>query len=66
MRRLDPDAYYVPSDEAMRVVGTTGHLANLRCQGRGPAYVKHGARILYRGSDVNAYLDACRVVPATA
>lgn len=33
-------------------------LANMRHQGRGPRYVKAGARVLYRRSDVEAWLDA--------
>ena len=32
-------------------------LANMRSQGRGPRYVRSGARALYRLSDLDAFLD---------
>lgn len=33
-------------------------LAQLRYRGTGPRFIKRGRRILYRWSDVSAYLDA--------
>jgi len=36
-------------------------LNNWRHQGRGPSYIKIGKKILYRRSDVDAWLDAHRV-----
>ena len=38
-----------------------GSLANLRCQGRGPAYFKDGRTILYRRTDIDDYIKAGRV-----
>ena len=38
-----------------------GTLAQWRCHGTGPCYVRFGHRVLYRGADLNAWLDA-RVV----
>jgi hypothetical protein len=35
--------------------------ARLRCRGDGPAYLRVGNRILYRESDVSAWLDGHRV-----
>ena len=32
-----------------------GHLANLRCHGEGPAYVKIGSSVRYRLADIEAY-----------
>jgi predicted DNA-binding transcriptional regulator AlpA len=33
-------------------------LANMRWQGRGPAYLKAGGRVVYRRSDVENWLDS--------
>lgn len=33
-------------------------LAQMRYRGTGPKFIKVGSRVLYRWSDVNAYLDA--------
>ena len=33
----------------------------MRHEGRGPRYIKVGRRVLYRGSDLNDYLDSCVV-----
>jgi hypothetical protein len=41
------------------VLGTTeAGLAQMRYRGTGPRFVKRGRRVLYRWSDVRAYLDA--------
>lgn len=66
MNRLDDQKYYTPADEAMRVAGTPGSLAQMRFKGVGPAYVKLGRRVLYKGSDVNRWLDEHRIEPAAA
>ncbi|MDM7490738.1 helix-turn-helix domain-containing protein [Rhodococcus sp. CSLK01-03] len=33
-------------------------LRQLRYLGKGPRYVKHGRRVLYRASDIREYLEA--------
>ena len=66
MRRFDPDRYYRPADEEMRLIATKATLAFWRHEGRGPAYVKNGTRILYRGADLNDYLDSRVVQPVAA
>jgi len=43
-----------------------GHLANLRFRGEGIGYVKIGARVAYRLSDVLAYEAAHYVAPVSA
>jgi excisionase family DNA binding protein len=40
-------------------------LARWRCEGGGPAYVKMGARVLYRRADLDAWVAGRRVL-ATA
>ena len=54
-----------PAELAQRWRCSRGWLANLRCRGEGPAYVKLGARVLYRQHDVAAY-EAASLVGATA
>lgn len=40
-------------------LGTTvGNLAQMRYHGNGPAFIKAGRRVLYRETDVQAWLDA--------
>lgn len=34
-----------------------GTLEVWRCQGKGPRFVKSGARVVYRLRDINAYLE---------
>jgi len=37
---------------------TEAGLAQMRYRGTGPRFIKRGRRVLYRWSDVRAYLDA--------
>lgn len=48
-------AHLRPPALAERLGTTTGTLANMRCAGRGPAYIKVGASVLYPLSAVEAY-----------
>ena len=57
MKRFDPETYYRSSDEALRLIATAGTLAVWRHEDRGPTYTKIGNRVLYRGTDLNAFLD---------
>lgn len=41
----------------------TQTLCNWRCQRRGPVYHKVGGRIIYRKSDLDKFLAACRIDP---
>ena len=66
LRRFDDDQYFTPRDPLMRIFGSPGSLAVQRHKGIGPPYFKIGRRVLYRGSDLNAALDAARVEPAAA
>lgn len=63
----------VPADSLLRArevaawLGTTeGRLANLRCLGLGPSFVKIGHSVRYRRSDVEAYIAANTVTPVSA
>jgi hypothetical protein len=45
---------------------STGHLANLRSQGTGPAYIKPVGRVLYRLTDVLRWENRTLVSPGGA
>ena len=54
--------HHLTADQlAARWCVSAGHLANLRCEGRGPAYLKLGARVAYRLADVEEY-EADRLI----
>lgn len=36
---------------------TVGYLAKLRCTGDGPAFIKFGAKVLYKEDDLSAYIE---------
>ncbi len=40
-----------------------GTLANWRCKGVGPPYVRFGGRVYYRTSAIDEFLAQCTVVP---
>ncbi len=47
-----------PRDVAAALGTTESGLAQMRFRGTGPRYCKVGRRVMYRWSDVRAYLDA--------
>ena len=58
MQRFETDRYYPTTDPALRLIGTKGTMAIWRHEGRGPSYVRLGGKVLYRGADLNEWLDA--------
>ena len=64
MQRFDDNAYYRPGDEAMRLIAKESTLRQWRHIGSGPPYVKLGNAVLYRGCDLNGYLDERLIRPA--
>ncbi|SFO25650.1 Helix-turn-helix domain-containing protein [Bradyrhizobium sp. Ghvi] len=58
-----PSGYHKPEAAAARIGLTPGTLAKWRCAGTGPAYIRIGGRILYKEADLDAFRDACRVIP---
>ncbi|BBY61152.1 helix-turn-helix transcriptional regulator [Mycolicibacterium sarraceniae] len=48
----------LPREVAKALFTTESGLAQMRYRGTGPKFVKVGHRVLYRWSDVRAYLDA--------
>ena len=60
---FDDGRLYLAGDPALLVLGRPSTLAHWRSEGRGPAYVKLGARVGYRGSDLNEWLATRTVRP---
>jgi hypothetical protein len=54
---------YVLGDAELDVIGDREKLAQWRHKCMGPAYYRLGRKIVYRGSDLNAWADANRVDP---
>ncbi|MCG2841812.1 helix-turn-helix domain-containing protein [Sandaracinobacter sp. RS1-74] len=50
------DEYLTAAEAAVRLRLTEGSLRWMRCKGMGPPHSKKGKFVLYRGSDVEAYL----------
>ena len=66
MERFSDEKCYRATDPAMRLIATEGTLAVWRCEGKGPAYIRFGNRVLYEGHALNRWLDEHRVQPAAA
>ena len=60
---IDPDAYYPPADDELRTIAAEQTLARWRHEGRGPAFIRCGKRVLYKGSDILLWLKANKVEP---
>ena len=58
---IDPDKFYRPKDLAERGLATQILLAQWRCRGEGPPFVKVTTRVLYSGHDVIEWLNRQRV-----
>jgi hypothetical protein len=48
----------LPAEVAEALDTSPEGLAQMRYRGTGPKFIKRGRRVLYRWSDVSAYLDA--------
>lgn len=59
--KIAPDQFYSPQSPELRQVAAVQTLARWRSEGRGPAYHKAGAKVLYLGADVLSWLAAGRV-----
>ena len=57
------DKLYLAGDPALLVLGPYSTLAHWRCEGRGPAFIKLGSKVAYKGSDLNAWIKAQTVRP---
>ena len=60
------DRLYFTDDPALLALAPYSTLAHWRSEGRGPAYVKIGARVAYSGADLNAWLASRTIQPKEA
>lgn len=60
---FDPNRLFFTNDSEILALAPYSTLAHWRSEGRGPAYIKIGARVAYRGSDLNNWLAAQTVRP---
>ena len=63
---FDDDRLYAANHPALRAIAPYSTMAHWRCEGRGPAYVKIGPRVVYRGRALNEWLEAQTVKPTQA
>ncbi len=52
---------YILGDRELELLGDREKLAQWRHKGTGPAFYRLGRKIVYRGSDLNAWAEANRV-----
>lgn len=60
------DKLYLTSDPALKAIGPYSTLSHWRSEGRGPAFIKLGSKVAYRGSDLNSWLTSRTVEPRAA
>ena len=63
---FDDDRLYLTSDSALKAIGPYSTLAHWRSEGRGPRFIKLGAKVAYRGRDLNEWLASRTVEPRAA
>lgn len=61
---FENDRHYVLGDAELDVIGHRHKLAQWRHKGLGPAYYKLGRKVIYHGSDLNAWAEAQKVKPS--
>jgi len=57
---------YTLGDPELDLFGSREKLAQWRHRNFGPAYIKLGKKVIYRGVDLNAWAEAQRVTPDAA
>lgn len=62
---FENESCYVLGDPELELLGDREKLAQWRHKGLGPAYYKLGRKIIYRGSDLNQWVEAKRIEPST-
>ena len=60
---FDDNRLYPASDPALRAIAPYSTMAHWRSEGRGPAYIKVGARVSYSGRALNEWLRSQTVQP---
>ncbi len=60
---FDDNRAYVLGDAELNLIGDREKLAQWRHKNKGPAYYRLGRKIIYRGIDLNAWVEARRIEP---
>jgi len=63
---FEDNKLYFTNDPALLAIAPYSTMAHWRCEGRGPAYVKLGSRVAYRGCDLNDWIKSRTITPAAA
>ena len=63
---FDENRLYMTDDPALRALVPYSTMAHWRSEGRGPAFIKIGWRVAYRGADLNNWLASRTVKPRAA
>ncbi len=63
--QIDPDTFYPEQADSpiLDVIGKRSTRAVYRCKGKGPAYIKIGSRVTYKGADILSWLNSQRIEP---
>ena len=63
---FEDDKLYFTNDPALKGLAPYSTLAHWRSEGRGPAFIKIGSRVGYRGCELNAWLEVRTIRPKVA
>ena len=63
---FDDDKLYPANDPEVTALAPYSTMAHWRSEGRGPAYIKIGPRVMYSGRALNEWLASRTVEPAAA
>jgi len=58
---IHPDQFYHSDAAELQPIAKPQTWAAWRHQKRGPAYVKAGSRVIYKGADILSWLDSRRI-----
>lgn len=61
--KFEADKYYTTDAPELEFLGKPSTLAQWRHRGEGPPYIRFGNRVLYKGSDLNEWVESMRVIP---
>ena len=61
---FENDRSYILGDPELDIIGDRDKLAQWRHKRMGPAYYKLGRKVIYRGSDLNAWAEANKTDPS--
>ena len=63
---FEDDKLYLTNDPALRAIAPYSTMAHWRSEGRGPSFIKLGAKVAYSGRALNEWLASRTVRPGAA